>query len=237
MSHISHIGGFIMKIVYWSDYACPFCYIGETVLKQAFTNLNTNEPLELIMKSFELDPEASKQVTSSTPERFAKKYGMPLAMASARIESISEFGRSAGLDFRYSSTRYTNTFDAHRLTKLAQAKYSNDIAEKLTANLYDAYFTRNLELADHDVLLREGIAAGLKESDIRAVLEGEDYAYDVRTDEQEAYSHGIHSVPFFVVEGKYTISGAQSLEAMTETLRQGLSASAMTCGSDGCVLQ
>ena len=87
------------------------------------------------------------------------------------------------------------------------------------------------------MLLREGVAAGLQESDILAVLEGDDYAYDVRADEQEAYSHGIHSVPFFVVEGKYTISGAQSLEAMTETLRRGLSASAMTCGSDGCVLQ
>ena len=223
-----------MKVVYWSDYACPFCYIGETILKQAFRNLNTDEKLELVMKSFELDPTASKQVTSSTPERFAKKYGMSLPQAEARIESISLMGRSAGLNFRYSSARYTSTLDAHRLTKLAQAKYDNDTAEKLSTNLYDAYFTRNLELASHDVLTQAGITAGLSESDIHAVLESDMYESEVRLDEQEAYSRGIHSVPFFVVEGKYYISGAQSLEAMTETLRQGLSTSAMTCGPDGC---
>ena len=223
-----------MKIIYWSDYACPFCYIGVTVLKKAFTNLHTDEELELIMRSFELDPTASKQVTSSTPERFAKKYGMSLPQAEARIESISDFGRSVGLNFRYSSTRYTSTLDAHRLTKLAQAKYSSNIAETLSTNLYDAYFTRNLELADHDVLMHEGIASGLSEADIHSVLEGGAYEAEVRLDEQEAYSRGIHSVPFFIVDGKYYISGAQSLEAMTETLRRGLDTSAMSCGPDGC---
>ena len=225
-----------MEIIYWSDYACPFCYIGETVLKQAFRNLGTDEKLELVMKSFELDPTASREVTSTTPERFARKYGMSLERAEARIAAISEMGRTAGLDFRYSTTRYTSTLDAHRLTKLAQAKYSNDVAGELSTNLYDAYFTRNLELADHDVLLQEGVKAGLSEADIRAVLEGGMYEDEVRRDEQEAYSRGIHSVPFFVVEGKYYISGAQSLEAMTETLRQGLSTSAMSCGIDGCRL-
>ena len=225
-----------MKVVYWSDYACPFCYIGETILRKAFAALHTDETLELVMKSFELDPAASREVTSSTPERFAHKYGMTLAQAEARIAAISEMGKSAGLDFRYSTTRYTSTLDAHRLTKLAQAKYGNDAAEKLSTRLYDAYFTRNLELASHDVLHHEGISAGLGEADIRAVLDGDAYEADVRMDEQEAYSRGIHAVPFFVVEGKYYISGAQSLEAMTETLRRGLSTSAMTCGPEGCRL-
>ena len=223
-----------MKIIYWSDYACPFCYIGVSILKKAFASLGTNQKLEITMKSFELDPTASRNVVSSTPERFARKYGMTLAQAEARIESISEMGRTAGLDFRYASTRYTSTFDAHRLTKLAQEKYTNDTAENLSMNLYDAYFTRNLELSNHDVLVREGISAGLSESDIRAVLEGDIYEADVRKDEQEAYSHGIHSVPFFVVEGKYHISGAQPLEAMIETLRRGLDVSAVSCGADGC---
>ncbi len=109
-----------------------------------------------------------------------------------------------GIDFKYATTRYTNTLDAHRLTKLAQHKYGNDTAEKLSNLLYDAYFTRNIELANHDVLIEAGITAGLYEADIRAVLEGEDYTDEVMHDEQEAYSRGIHSVPFFVVEGKYS---------------------------------
>ena len=225
-----------MRIVYWSDYACPFCYIGEAVLKKAFAALHTDETLELVMKSFELDPTASREVLSSTPERFARKYGMTLSQAEARIAAISEMGRSAGIDFRYSSTRYTSTLDAHRLTKLAQAKYSNDVAEKLSTRLYDAYFTRNLELAEHDVLMAAGLEAGLDGTDIEAVLGSDLYEADVRRDEQEAYSRGINAVPFFVVEGKYYISGAQSLEAMTETLREGLNASAMSCGPEGCRL-
>ena len=223
-----------MNVIYWSDYACPFCYIGEAILKKAFANLHANEKLELVMKSFELDPTASREVLSSTPERFAKKYGMTTAQASARIEAISEMGRSAGLDFRYASTRYTSTLDAHRLTKLAQHKYGNETAEKLSGILYDAYFTRNLELANHEVLIEAGKTAGLDETEIRAVLDGNDYVDEVMQDEKEAYLQGIHSVPFFVVEGKYHISGAQSLEAMTDTLRQGLNISAMSCGPEGC---
>ena len=225
-----------MNIIYWSDYACPFCYIGETIIKKAFADIRADKKLELVMKSFELDPTAPRNVVSSTLERFARKYGLTTAQASARIEAISEMGRSAGIDFRYSTTRYTSTLDAHRLTKLAQDKYSNDTAQKLAANLYDAYFTRNLELADKDVLMREGIDAGLGEADIMAVLKSDAYEADVRNDEKEAYLQGIHSVPFFVVEGKYHISGAQSLEAMTEILRKGLDAQAMSCGAEGCRL-
>ena len=226
----------ILHVVYWSDYACPFCYIGVSILKKAFETLNTHEKLEIVMKSFELDPTASRKVVSSTPERFAKKYGMTLAQASARIESISEMGREAGLNFRYATTQYTSTLDAHRLTKLAQDKYGNDTAEKLSMNLYDAYFTRNLELSDRDVLIREGVSAGLSEADIVSVLDGDMYESEVRNDEREAYSRGIHSVPFFVIGGKYHISGAQPLEAMTEILRKGLDAPAMSCGIDGCKL-
>ncbi len=225
-----------MKITYWSDYACPFCYIGAEILKKAFASLHTGAKLHLIMKSFELDPTASRNVVSSTPERFALKYGMTIAQASARIEAISEMGREAGINFRYATTKYTSTLDAHRLTKLAQDKYSNDTAEKLSARFYDAYFTRNLELSNHDTLIHEGINAGLNEADIRAVLEGNAYEDDVRNDEKEAYSKGIHSVPFFVVEGKYHISGAQSLDAMAETLRRGLDVHAMSCGPNGCSL-
>ena len=225
-----------MKIVYWSDYACPFCYIGETILKQAFQNLNTDDTLELVMRSFELDPSAPRNVVSSTPSRFAAKYGMTLAQAEARIEAISEMGKSAGLDFRYSTTRYTSTLDAHRLTKLAQAKYSQDVAEKLSSNLYDAYFTRNLELADHDVLLQEALNAGLNESDVQAVLRSDEYEDDVRYDEQEAYSRGVHAVPFFVVKEGLYIPGAMPLEDMTEKLRKGLHSQAMSCGPEGCRL-
>ena len=224
-----------MQVIYWSDYACPFCYIGEKILKQAFINLHTNENLNLIMKSFELDPAASKKVTSTTPERFAIKYGLTQERALARINSISEMGRNAGINFNYASTRYTNTLDAHRLTKLAQSKEDKSIAEKLSENLYSAYFTENLELANPDVLINAGVSAGLDESEIKNLLASNKYESEVRQDEQEAHKTGIHSVPFFVIENKYYISGAQSLETMTETLKRGLNINNnFSCGAEGC---
>lgn len=226
-----------MKVIYWSDYACPFCYIGITNLRQAFKKLSTPEELTIIIKSFELDPSASRKVTSSTPERFALKYGMTKEEALRRVNAISEMGRSAGIDFRYAATRYTSTLDAHRLTKLAQDKYGNDIAEELSMILYDAYFTRNLELSDFGVLTDAGTRTGLNEADILSVLEGNAYEAEVRRDEQEAYSKDIHSVPFFVVNGRHYISGAQPVDAMIETLRRGLGGSvsegAMSCGAGG----
>ena len=225
-----------MKVIYWSDYACPFCYIGEEILKRAFQELGTDEKLELVMKSFELDPEASRKVTSSTPERFAKKYGMTLSQAQSRINAISEMGHSAGIDFNYASTRYTNTLDAHRLTKLAQDKYNLETAEKLSNELYAAYFTENLELANPDVLTKAGLEAGLKAADIEAILSSNMYEHEVREDENEAYSRGVHAVPFFVIGEKYNIPGALPLEDMKEVLRKGLKVKAMSCGPEGCSL-
>lgn len=111
-----------MKITYWSDYACPYCYIGETYLKQAIEHMEIGDQVDVEMKAFELDPDASKAYTVATVDRFAKKYGLSIQGAQARIDGISKMGQDAGLDFRYAETRYTNTFDAHRLTKLAQKK-------------------------------------------------------------------------------------------------------------------
>ena len=137
-----------MNITYWSDYACPYCYIGETYLKQAIHNLGLDGQIEVEMKAFELDPDASREYTGATVDRFAKKYGLSLQAAQQRIDGISQMGREAGLDFRYAETRYTNTFDAHRLTKLAQQSGDPALTDRLSERLYKAYFAEGLELAE-----------------------------------------------------------------------------------------
>ena len=139
-----------MKIEIWSDYACPFCYIGEKRLEKALAAI-PDKNIEVIFKSFELDPTAPKNVTSNTVDRFAEKYGLSKTEAAERIEQISQMGRAEGIDFKYASTLYTNTFDALRLTKLAQDKGRTEIIEKL----FDAYFTKNLELSNFDVLKKK----------------------------------------------------------------------------------
>lgn len=221
-----------MKIEIWSDYACPFCYIGEKRLSQALAEVD-NKNITVEFKSFELDPYADKKVTSTTPERFAEKYGLSLEAATERIEQISLMGRREGIDFRYATTRYTNTFDALRLTKFAQDKRHDEIIIKL----FDAYFTKNLELSDHAVLKKIAVECGLDSAKVDEVLSGERYSKEVRDDEREATQLGIHAVPYFVVGGKYGLSGAQPSELLKRAITDALteeSFNGMTCGADGC---
>lgn len=224
-----------MKIEVWSDYACPFCYIGEKRLARAIAEVG-DKNISVEFKSFELDPEASRNVESSTPERFAAKYGLSLPAAQERIEQISLTGRREGIDFRYATTRYTNTFDALRLTKLAQERRHDEIVTKL----FDAYFTKNLELSDFAVLKKIAAECGLNAAEVDDVLNGDRYAEDVRTDELIAARLGIHGVPYFVVGGKYGLSGAQPVDVLKQAITDALTDEAaekfngMTCGAEGC---
>ena len=221
-----------MKIEIWSDYACPFCYIGEKRLARALAEVG-DKNITVEFKSFELDPEASSEVKSTTPERFALKYGLSLEAAKERIEQISQMGRNEGIDFRYATTRYTNTFDALRLTKFAQEKGHDEIITKF----FDAYFTKNLELSDHAVLKKIAVECGLDAAEVDDVLSGERYGEDVRADELQAAQLGIHGVPYFVVGGKYGLSGAQPVEILKQAITDALNEenfSGMTCGADGC---
>ena len=224
-----------MKIELWSDYACPFCYIGEARLKKALQKIPAR--VEVEFKSFELDPTAPREVVSATDERFAEKYGMPIDAARAQIESISEMGRAEGLDFRYLTTRYTNTFDALRLTKFAQSRGHDEIVDKL----FDAYFTKNLELANFDVLKKISVECGLTAAEVDEFLAGDEFSAEVRADEREAAAYGIHAVPYFVIDKKYAINGAQSTEFFAETLKKILAEDSdekffagAVCDENGC---
>ena len=224
-----------MKIEIWSDYACPFCYIGEKRLQRALAEVG-DKNIEIEFKSFELDPNASKEVESETAERFALKYGMSLAAATERIEQISLMGRREGIDFKYLTTRYTNTFDSLRLTKFAQEKGHEEIITKL----FDAYFTKNLELSDHEVLKKIAVECGLDGAEVDNVLKSDRYSKEVREDEYLAAQLGIHGVPYFIIGGKYGLSGAQPAEILKQAITEALTDEAeeklngMTCGADGC---
>ena len=221
-----------MKIEIWSDYACPFCYIGEKRLARALAEVG-GENISVEFKSFELDPSAPAKVVSSTVERFAAKYGLSMSEAAERVEEISEMGRREGIDFRYATTRYTNTFDALRLTKFAQEHGHAEIVTKL----FDAYFTKNLELSDHAVLKKIAAECNLDGSEVDDVLSSDRYAEDVRADEYLAARLGIHAVPYFVVGGKYGLSGAQPVEILKRAINDALTEEnfgGMMCGADGC---
>lgn len=160
-----------MLIFYWSDYACPYCYIGAVCLKQTIKELQAEQKslpsIHLVMKSFELDPNAPVQYTGSTTERFAQKYHLSYEAAAQRVSSISQMGQNAGLSLHYEETRYTNTFDAHRLMKLAQSLGGIELAARISERLYFAYFCESLELADHKTLTRIALEEGIPKRKFR----------------------------------------------------------------------
>ncbi|MDE6009644.1 MAG: DsbA family oxidoreductase [Muribaculaceae bacterium] len=238
----------MMTLTIWSDFACPYCYIGETRLQNAIEELGLKDDVVIDFRAFELDPTAPKEVTTTTPERFAKKYGLSLEGAKEQIEQISSLGRELGIEFNYATTLYSNTRDAHRLMKLAEAKYDRETVGRLNEALFKAYFVENLVLSDHQVLLAKGVEAGLKEEDVKDVLDSDKYDDEVRFDEREAMMRGIRGVPYIVFNGGFAVPGAMSTDGFKSALerelkRQEKEAEASKeperphqCGPDGCQL-
>ena len=213
---------YVVNVTYWSDYACPFCCIGVTHLELALENLGLVGRVQLRMRSFELDSRAPKTCDSDTTERFGAKYGLSSALATERVAEITQIAHEAGLaGFDYASTRNTNTFDAHRLTKYVQAVVPAR-ASALEHALYDAYFSRGLELADHAVLREVAGQVGLDSDAVERVLTTQACAAEVRQDEREAKMRGIRVVPYFVLGGKTVVPGCVSVERFEELLREEL---------------
>lgn len=207
-----------MKIEVWSDYACPFCYIGKRRLEKALEQFAHREQVKVEFKSFELDPEAPRDTDKSNDERLAEKYGMSMEKAKEMGENIRQQAAEAGLDFRFDTLIPTNTFDAHRLTHFAKTKGKNQL---LTEKLLYAHFTESKHLGDHSVLADIAEASGLGREEALAVLKDESaYAEEVRHDERTAQQMGVRGVPFFVINQKYGISGAQPTGTFLNALQK-----------------
>ena len=231
----------MIRIKIWSDFACPYCYIGERRLENAIEELNLKDKVEIEYKAYELDPYASKKTGIKTHERIAKKYQLSLEEALQKVNEISSLGKELGIDFRYKDSQYSNTFDAHRLMKLAEDRYDKETVERLNENLFSAYFTKGLVLANPEVLMKVGLESGLKEIDIDDVLATESYAPQVRRDEMEASELGVRGVPFIVFNDEFAIPGALSTEGFVSALKRALRSSETDskekvhqCGPEGC---
>lgn len=208
----------MIKIDYWSDYLCPFCYIGETRLQRAIRELGLENEVEIQMHAFELEPSAPLEALGTVAELMAQKYHISLEEAQMRIDYIQRTARDEGLDMRYATARSTCTRSAHRLTKLAQSKEDAALAHRLTELLFQAYFTQNEQLAQPDVLLRVALEAGLEEEEVRALLASDAYEKEVLADERQMYAQGIHGVPYFVINNQIEIRGAQPIQAFKHSL-------------------
>jgi predicted DsbA family dithiol-disulfide isomerase len=206
-----------MQVEIWSDVVCPWCYLGKKRFEQALAGFEHRDDVQVIYRSFELDPASPRGVTSPTIERLASKYGMSPEQASQAQRQMEERAAGDGLTFRMEGLRSGNTRDAHRLIQLARERGRQDA---LVERLHRAYFTEQDSIFDHEALTRLAVEAGLDRDEAAAVLAGDSYGDHVDTDEAMAQALGATGVPLFVIDRKYGISGAQPAETITQVLEQ-----------------
>ena len=211
-----------IKITYWSDFICPYCYIAEQRMKNLMKELNILDKFEFKLLAFELDPSSPRKRELKVVEFFAKKYFMPIERARETVNHINELGKAEGIDFRYDTCNGGNTLKAHRLAKFVESKGNYENTEKIINLLYDAYFTKNLLISDENMLIDLGMKVGCTKEELEKLMNGDEYTKEVRKDEEDAHLEGVHGVPYFIVDGKEVINGAAPKEEMKEILLNAL---------------
>jgi predicted DsbA family dithiol-disulfide isomerase len=208
-----------LRVDVWSDLACPWCYVGKRRLESAIGRLPSPGDVEVVWRSFELDPEAPRvrRARTSYAERLARKYRASLDQANAMIARMTSVGAAEGLTFRFDRVRPGNTFDGHRVLHLARER---GVQAAVKERLMRAYFTEGEAIGDRKALARLSGEAGLDPDEVRRVLAGDAYADAVRADEGEARRHDVHAVPFFGIADAYGLTGAQPVETMHASLLQ-----------------
>lgn len=206
-----------IKIEVWSDFVCPFCYIGKRRLETALDKFEYKDEVELVFKSYELDPLAKKKYDENIHQIIAKKYGITVEQAKKSNEQIVAQAKDLGLNYNFDDLIPTNTFDAHRLAYYAK---SEGKMNELTERILKAYFVDSLNISDHNVLAGLAGEAGIDTQKALEVLKSDSYTSEVRKDEEDASRLKISGVPYFVINSKYSINGAQREELFLEVLEK-----------------
>jgi predicted DsbA family dithiol-disulfide isomerase len=208
-----------MRVDIWSDVICPWCYVGKARFEQALAGFDGRDEVEVAYHSFELDPTFPPGQTIPILEMLATKYRLSPAEAEAAEGQVAGLARAEGLPFR-TDRPLGNTFDVHRVLHLAR---DQGFQHRLLDGVYQSYFGEAADVFDPATLGAIAATAGLDAADVQQVLDGDDYTADVRADEEQAQQLGINGVPFFVLDGRLGVSGAQPAGTFTEALRQAVS--------------
>lgn len=202
-----------MKVEIWSDIVCPFCYIGKRKFEKALEAFDNKEQVEVVWRSFQLDPTTKASPGKSVIESLAEKKGLTLDQSHQMHAQVTAMAKEVGLDYQMDKAVIANTFDAHRLSQFAATK-GIDIEERLFA----AYFTEGKDIGDKSTLIALGKEVGLDEKEMRDVLYSDAYSDKVQADIADAQQVGVRGVPFFVFDQKYAVSGAQPSNVFAQVL-------------------
>jgi predicted DsbA family dithiol-disulfide isomerase len=233
-----------LSVEIWSDIACPWCHVGKRRLEAALARFPHGRDVDIVWRAFELDPSAPRVQPASSgtyAERLARKYGSSVSQAAQQIASMTATAAQDGLDFRFDRIRPGNTFDAHRVLHLALDRGKQDAVKE---RFLRGYLSDGEPIGEPEALARMAGEAGLDVDEVRGVLASDAYAREVRADEARAQAHGISGVPFFILGGKYALSGAQPAALFEQALAKAWAecaeekletfAEGAVCGPEGC---
>jgi predicted DsbA family dithiol-disulfide isomerase len=206
-----------MQVEIWSDVMCPFCYIGKRKFEAALSQFAHKENIEVIWKSYQLNPEMKTDTNKNSIVALAEHKGISIEDSKEMHKYVVEMAANIGLKYNMDKTISANSFNAHRLTHYAKSQGKQlEIEEKL----FEAYFILGKNIDDTNTLIGLGESVGLSHESLRKVLQGNDYEEDVRKDVYEAQQVGVRGVPFFVFDRKYAVSGAQESAVFLQSLQK-----------------
>lgn len=235
-----------MKIQIWSDIQCPFCYIGKRHLEAALADFEQADQIEIEWKSYQLDPTIPEQIAAdqNVYEYLAERKGMSVAQSKAMHDQVTQTAQAAGLTYRFDKAIVANSGKAHQIIQMAKEHHLGDKAEEV---FFKAYFTEGKDLGHQETLLALAQEIGLTATQVEEALTSPKYKALVAQDIQEAAQIGVRGVPFFVLDQKYAISGAQPVGVFLSGLQQAYSEwsqeksklvsfgdSEGTCTDEGC---
>lgn len=206
-----------MKVDIWSDVRCPFCYIGKRKFELALAEFEHKDEVEVEWHSFELDPNAKTELGVNAYDHLAEKKGQTREWSVQMHQNVVQTAAAVGLDFNFDKAVVANSFNAHRLIQLAKSK---DLGNEVEEQLFIAHFTNGENIDDQAVLVKIGTAIGLEKNIVEEMLNSDSFTDEVRLDEKIAQQIGISGVPFFIIDQKLAVSGAQPPETFLGAMNQ-----------------
>ncbi|MDN5745802.1 MAG: DsbA family oxidoreductase, partial [Nocardioidaceae bacterium] len=230
----------------WSDVVCPFCYLGKRRLEKALAAFKGVDEVDIVWRSYLLDPSAPEEPVESVAEALGRKYGGGVEAGQRMVDQMQAAAAEEGMVWRHGEASRVGTKSAHRLLHLAHAEGAPGVQNELKEALLHAYFIDAENVADHDLLRRFGLQVGLPAARVDAVLAGDEFTAQMWADIDQAHAYGVSGVPFFVIDQKFAIAGAQPVETFVAALEKARAAAqpqlsivepeaaADVCGTDGC---
>lgn len=205
----------VLRIDVWGDVVCPFCYLGKRQLELAVERFDPTVTIEIHHRAFELDPNSPENYSQTLPELLSKKYGMTVEQAETQHRRMEKAASDLGMTWDMHRCLPSNTFHAHRLIALAKTQ---GLEEAMTERLFRSYFSEGGRPADRTLLANLANEVGV--SGAEALLEGDQFAEQVREDEAVAQELGITGVPSILIDGRFMVMGAQGADEILSVMER-----------------